>query len=112
MTLVNNLVVGLKNSRSFEEIKHLNEDLQEKNIQLEKALKELRAALKKVELLESIKANLSKFVPTTVTRMIEGSPTGEIQEGKRAGCFRPLSRYRRLYHIEREARWRRTQRTD
>jgi class 3 adenylate cyclase len=66
VTLVNNLVVALKNSRSFEEIKHLNEDLQEKNIQL----------------LESIKANLSKFVPTTVTRMIEGSPTGEIHEGK------------------------------
>jgi class 3 adenylate cyclase len=82
VTLVNNLVVALKNSRSFEEIKHLNEDLQEKNIQLEKTLKELQAALKKVKLLESIKANLSKFVPTTVTRMIEGSPTGEIHEGK------------------------------
>jgi len=80
VTLVNNLVVALKNARSFEDIKRLNQDLQEKNVQLEKALIELQAALKKVEILESIKANLSKFVPTTVTRMIERSPTGETLE--------------------------------
>ncbi len=82
VTLVNNLVVALKNAISFEEIKGLNEDLKEKNIQLEKALKELQAALKKVEILESIKANLSKFVPTTVTRMIERSPTGDTLDAK------------------------------
>jgi class 3 adenylate cyclase len=39
-------------------------------------------ALKKVELLESIKSNLSKFVPNTVTQMIEKSPTAEIPEAK------------------------------
>ena len=37
-TLVNNLVVALKNARSFEEIKDLNEELVAKNVQLEKAL--------------------------------------------------------------------------
>jgi class 3 adenylate cyclase/transcriptional regulator with GAF, ATPase, and Fis domain len=82
ITLVNNLAISLTNARSFEDIKRLNQDLQEKNVQLEKALTELQAALKKVEILESIKANLSKFVPTTVTRMIERSPTGDTLDAK------------------------------
>jgi class 3 adenylate cyclase len=75
VTLVNNLVVSLKNARSFEEIKRLNEHLQEQNLELEKALR-------KVEILESVKANLSKFVPTTVSRLIEKSPTASIPESK------------------------------
>ena len=82
VTLVNNLIVSLRNARSFEDIKRLNLDLQEKNVQLEKTLKKLQAALRKVELLESIKANLSKFVPTAVTRMIEKSPTSDILDAK------------------------------
>jgi len=72
-TLVNNLVIALKNARSFEDIKTLNRDLEEKNEALRKALDELKAALRKVEILEGIKANLSKFVPTTVTRLLETS---------------------------------------
>jgi class 3 adenylate cyclase len=82
-TLVNNLVVALKNARSFEEIKGLNLDLREKNIQLETALSQLQASMRKVELLESIKENLSKFVPVTVSRMIEKSPTNAIPESKK-----------------------------
>jgi len=82
-TLVNNLVVALKNAKSFEAIKNLNLDLHEKNIQLETALSQLKASMRKVELLESIKENLSKFVPVTVSRMIEKSPTNEIPESKR-----------------------------
>lgn len=82
-TLVNNLVVALKNARSFEEIKSLNRDLQEKNVQLETALGQLKASMRKVELLESIKDNLSKFVPVTVSRMIEKSPTSDIPESKK-----------------------------
>jgi class 3 adenylate cyclase len=82
-TLVNNLVVSLKNARSFEEIKNLNQELQEKNIQLETALSELRASMRKVEILESVKENLSKFVPATVSRMIEKSPTNAIPESKK-----------------------------
>jgi class 3 adenylate cyclase len=82
-TLVNNLVVVLKNARSFEEIKNLNQELQEKNIQLETALIELRASMRKVEILESVKENLSKFVPATVSRMIEKSPTNAIPESKK-----------------------------
>jgi len=66
-TLTNNLVVALKNARYFEEVRGLNRDLQARNV-------ELRAALRKVEILESVKSQLSKFVPTTVCRMIEKSP--------------------------------------
>jgi class 3 adenylate cyclase len=86
VTLVNNLVVALKNAISFENIKRLNLELQEKNRQLEKTLKELQAALKKIEILESIKANLSKFAPTTVTRLIETSPTGDVLEASERDC--------------------------
>jgi class 3 adenylate cyclase len=82
-TLINNLVVALKNARSFAEIKFLNQDLQEKNIQLETALEQLKASMRKVEILESIKDNLSKFVPVTVSRMIEKSPTSSIPESKK-----------------------------
>jgi class 3 adenylate cyclase len=82
VTLVNNLVIALKNARSFEKIFRLNEDLRDKNEQLEKTLDDLRAALRKVEILESIKANLCKFVPTTVTRMIEDAPTTVCMDAK------------------------------
>ena len=81
-TLVNSLVVSLKNALSFENIKQLNQDLLKKNTQLEKALKELKAALRKVELLESIKSNLSKFVPTAVTRLVENASSSEIHEAQ------------------------------
>jgi class 3 adenylate cyclase len=76
-------VVALKNARSFEEIKGLNLDLQEKNIQLETALNQLQASMRKVEILESVKENLSKFVPVTVSRMIEKSPTNTIPESRK-----------------------------
>ena len=81
-TLMNNLIVSLKNAQSFEKIKGLNRDLEAKNLELEKALKELQAALRKVEILESIKLNLCKFVPTAVTRMVENSTTAEVQEAR------------------------------
>ena len=41
ITLVNNLVVALRNAKAFEDIKRLNRDMQEKNIQLETALDDL-----------------------------------------------------------------------
>jgi len=81
-TLVNNLSIALQNARSIEEIKNLNRDLEAKNLQLEQAMLELKAALRKVEILESIKSNLCKFVPTAVTRLMESSPSGEIQEAE------------------------------
>ena len=82
-TLVNNLSIALKNARSVEEINNLNQDLETKNVALEKALSELKASLRKVEILESIKSNLGKFVPAAVTRLMEKSPGGEIQKAKK-----------------------------
>ena len=79
---MNNLTVALKNARSFEEIKKLNRDLAAKNLELEKTLNELRAAMRKVEILESIKADLCKFVPYTVTRLIEKSPDSDVLEAR------------------------------
>ncbi|MDX1708433.1 MAG: adenylate/guanylate cyclase domain-containing protein [Desulfobacterales bacterium] len=81
-TLVNNLAIALKNARSFEEIKELNEELVAKNEQLEKTLDDLKKALRKVEILEDVKVQLSKFVPNTVSRLIEKSPNGLIPESK------------------------------
>ncbi len=72
-TLLNNVSVAIKNARSFEEIQRLNKNLEMKNI-------ELSASLRKIEILERIKANLCKFIPTTVTRLIDKSPTGAIPE--------------------------------
>jgi class 3 adenylate cyclase len=82
-TLVNNLSIALKNARSVEEIKKLNQDLEAKNVQLEQALNKLKASLRKVEILEGIKSNLCKFVPTAVMRLMEKSPGGEIQKAKK-----------------------------
>ena len=82
LTLVNSMTVALKNARSFESIKQLNQELVEKNAALETALSELQASMKKVEILEGIKANLSKFVPVTVSRLIEKSPTASIPESR------------------------------
>jgi class 3 adenylate cyclase len=81
-TLVNNLVIALKNARSFAQARKLNKSLKLQNIELEKAFDELRKAMQKVEILESVKASLSKFVPATVSRMIEKSPNGEMPESK------------------------------
>ncbi len=82
VTLANNLAIALRNARSFEKINSLNEDLQDQNARLEDALSKLQAAMRKVEILESVKASLSKFVPTTVCRMIEDSPANDILESR------------------------------
>jgi class 3 adenylate cyclase len=79
-TLLNNLAVAVKNARSFEEIQRLNQDLEARNTELKKALEELKASIRKIELLESVKANLKKFVPTTLSQLIEKSPNGEVPQ--------------------------------
>jgi class 3 adenylate cyclase len=82
VTLINNLSISLKNATSFDEINRLNKDLTDKNAQLEETLQQLRVALRKVEILESVKANLSKFVPNTVCSLIELSPNGVIPDNR------------------------------
>ncbi len=79
-TLLNNLSVAVKNAKSFEEIRRLNKDLEERNIELSKTLQELKESLRKIEILEKVKANLCKFIPTTVSRLIDKSQTGTMPE--------------------------------
>jgi class 3 adenylate cyclase len=79
-TLLNNLSVAVKNAKSFEEIQRLNKDLEEKNTELSKTLQELKESIRKIEILERVKANLCKFIPATVSRIIDKSPTGMIPE--------------------------------
>jgi len=73
-TLASQGAVAIENARSFEEIKDLNQALSGKKLQLENTLDELQAAMIKTEILERLKANLYKFVPTTVTKLLEKSP--------------------------------------
>jgi class 3 adenylate cyclase len=81
-TLANNFIMALKNAHSFQEVLGLNQRLHEQNDQLEATLQELKASLKKVELLTNIKDNLSKFVPLTVSNMIAASPEGSLPDSK------------------------------
>jgi class 3 adenylate cyclase len=95
-TLLNNLSVAIKNARSFEQIRRLNMNLEAKNVELSKALNELKESLRKIEILESIKANLSKFVPAAVTRLIEKAPAeafSELQERDLSVLFLDIGGY-------------------
>ncbi len=98
-TLVNSLVVALKNAKSFESILSLNQHLEDKNIALSAALKNLKAEMRKVEILESVKDNLSKFVPHAVSTAIEKSPTGRMPESRKRDLsvlFLDIEGYTRL----------------
>jgi class 3 adenylate cyclase len=95
-TLLNNLSVAVKNARSFEQIRRLNLNLEAKNVELSTALNELKESLRKIEILESIKANLSKFVPAAVTRLIEKAPAeafSELQERDLSVLFLDIGGY-------------------
>lgn len=75
-TLVNNLVVALKNARSFEKIKNLNQELQDKNIQLETAFNKLKAYLRKIE----IKDNRIRLLNLYQTVSSSLAYIGDLQE--------------------------------
>ena len=46
--------------------------------------KELAASLRRIQILESMKANLAKFVPKTVSDLIEKSPEAPVLERQEA----------------------------
>jgi len=50
------------------------EDLAAKNVELDVTLRSLKESLRKVELLEQLKGELSKFVPDSVARLLERDP--------------------------------------
>jgi len=52
-------------------------DLQTKNAELERTLGELQESRHKVELLEAVKGQLSKFVPDSVKRLLEENPEAD-----------------------------------
>ena len=81
-TLINSLLISLKNAKFYEEVWTLNQELDAKNAELSKMLEDLKASMRKIELLESIKDSLNKFVPHAVTRAIEKSPTGHMPESR------------------------------
>jgi rhodanese-related sulfurtransferase len=58
LTLVSNLSVFLRNTRSFETIQELNLHLEKRNVELEKTVEELRASRSKIEILERTKARI------------------------------------------------------
>jgi hypothetical protein len=60
-TLTNQSAIAIVNARSYRSLAETNA--------------QLRAALRKVELLEHVKTHLGKFVPASVRRLIESDPT-------------------------------------
>ena len=60
-TLTNQSAIAIANARSYRSLEATNA--------------QLRSALRKVELLETVKAHLDKFVPASVRRLIEHNPT-------------------------------------
>lgn len=98
-TLTNSLSLSLKNAKFYEEVWALNQELDAKNTRLEKALDELKASMRKIELLESIKESLNKFVPKAVSRAIEKSPTGQMPANRKQDLsvlFLDIGGYTRL----------------
>ncbi|HSM74337.1 MAG TPA: adenylate/guanylate cyclase domain-containing protein [Desulfobacterales bacterium] len=82
LTLLDNLVVALTNARSFEAVQQLNAHLEGRNTQLEADLAQLQTAIRKVELLDSIKKNLRRPVAVTVGRRRDQIPAGAMPESR------------------------------
>jgi transcriptional regulator with GAF, ATPase, and Fis domain len=62
VTLINNLVVALRNAKAFEDIKRLNLDMQGKNIELEKALNDLDRRVYHLKTLYDVSRDIFSFV--------------------------------------------------
>ena len=84
-TLANQAAVAIRNARAHEEVVRYANELSE--------------SLRRIQLLESMKASLGKFVPKTVKDMIEKSPDGAILERREADVsvlFADISGYTHL----------------
>jgi class 3 adenylate cyclase/HAMP domain-containing protein len=80
-------------------LKQAYEDLEGKNKVLDETLHNLRDSMKRVELLEQLKAELSKFVPESVKRMLEQNPDAtelEKREKDVSVLFLDITGYSRL----------------
>jgi class 3 adenylate cyclase len=84
-TLVNQAAVAIRNARAHEDIVRY--------------AKELSDSLRRIQLLESMKASLGKFVPKTVKDLIEKSPDGAVLERREVDVsvlFADISGYTHL----------------
>lgn len=68
LTLVNNFMVFLRNTRSFETIQKLNVDLEKQNIQLNKTIEELSASRLRIEVLEKAKTHVRSVIQREMER--------------------------------------------
>ena len=84
-TMANQAAVAVANAMTHEEVVRYAEDL--------------AASLRRIQILESIKSNLSKFVPATVQALIEESPEAPLLEKREADVsvlFADITGYTRL----------------
>lgn len=85
MTLANQAAVAIQKARAHEEVVRY--------------ATELAASLRRIQILESMKANLTKFVPKRVKDLIEESPEAPLLEKQEADVsvlFADISEYSRL----------------
>jgi HAMP domain-containing protein len=82
-----------------EHLQRMRNDLEARNTDLAAALQSLRDSLQKVELLEQLKGELVKFVPESVTRLLERNPDArelEKRESDVSVLFLDVESYMRL----------------
>lgn len=80
-------------------LKGAHEDLEARNAELATALGDLKESMRKVELLEQVKGELTKFVPEAVTRLLEKNPDARELEKREADVsvlFLDVEGYTRL----------------
>jgi class 3 adenylate cyclase/CRP-like cAMP-binding protein len=85
LTLANQGAVAIRNARAHEEVVRY--------------AKELADSLRRIQILESMKASLAKFVPKTVQDLIEKSPEAPVLEPREADVsvvFADITGYSRL----------------
>jgi class 3 adenylate cyclase len=67
-----------------ERLRSAHDDLEARNAELADALQSLKESMQKVELLEQVKGELVKFVPESVTRLLETNPDARELEKREA----------------------------
>lgn len=82
-----------------DKLKAAQDDLETRNVELAGTLRSLKESMQKVELLEQVKGELVKFVPESVTRLLEKNPDARELEKREADLsvlFLDVEGYTRL----------------
>jgi hypothetical protein len=80
-----------------ERLSTAQEHLEARNRELATTLDELQASRQRLEVLEQLKGELSKFVPDAVKELLERDPSATQLEKRPGGSVRALSRHCRLH---------------